>query len=54
MNTKTKQGQKKNQGQKVRTNQGGKQGRGQNPNLLQGNRKHQEHEQEHPETRLFR
>ena len=52
MNTNTKQDQKKNQGQKSRLDQGTKK-QGQNPNLLQ-NRKHQDHEQEHPETRLTR
>jgi hypothetical protein len=53
MNTKTEQNQKKNQRQKTQQEQGGKK-RGQNPSMLQGNRKHQDHEQEHPETRLFR
>jgi len=53
MNTKTKQDQKKNQGQKARVGHGAKK-RDQNPNLLHDTRKQGDHEQEHPETRLFR
>jgi hypothetical protein len=48
MNTKTQQGQKKNQ---QRTRQQGSKKRGQDPSVL--HQRH-EHEQEHPETRLFR
>jgi hypothetical protein len=53
MNTKSKLDQKKNQGQRTQQDQGPKK-RGQNPNLLHDNQKHQDHEQEHPETRLTR
>ena len=53
MNTKNKQDQKKNQRQRTRQEQGPKK-QGQNPNMLHGDRKHQDHDQEHPETRLFR
>ena len=45
MNTKIKQTGKKNQGQKSRQEQARKK-RGQSPSVL--------HEQEHPETRMFR
>jgi hypothetical protein len=53
MNTKTEQHQKKDQRQKTQEGQGQKK-QGQNPSMLQGNRRHQDHEQEHPETRLTR
>ncbi len=48
MNTKNKQGQK-NQRQKTRQKQGTKK-QLRNPNMLQDDRKYQEHE--HPETRM--
>jgi hypothetical protein len=53
MNTKTEQHQKKDQRQKTQEGQGQKKD-GQNPSMLQGNRRHQDHEQEHPETRMTR
>jgi hypothetical protein len=53
MNTKNQQDQKKNQGQKARQEHGLKK-QGQNPSMLQGNQKHQDHDQEHAETRLTR
>jgi hypothetical protein len=51
MNTKTKQGQKQNHRRETQREQGlrGKQG-----HMLNGSLKRQEHEQEHPETRLTR
>jgi hypothetical protein len=51
MNTKTKQDQK-NQRQKIRQVQKPAK-QGQNFHMLPG-RKHQDHEQEHPETRMTR
>ncbi len=54
MNTKTEQDQKKIQGQRTRQSEGTKK-RGLNGSMLHDERKHhQEHEQEHSETRLFR
>jgi len=50
MNTKNQQNQK-NQQQKAQQKHGPKK-QGQNPNILQNNRKYQDHE--NPETRLFR
>ncbi len=53
MNTKNQQDQKKNQGQKTQQEQAPKKW-GQSPNVLHDDRKHQDHDQEHPETRLTR
>ncbi len=53
MNTKNQQDQKKNQRPATRQEQDTKK-RGQNPSILQNTRKHPDHEQEHPETRLTR
>lgn len=51
MNTRNQQNQKKSQ-QRTRQDQGSKK-RGQDPNVML-HRKHEDHEQEHAETRLFR
>ncbi len=53
MNTKTEKDQKKNQRQQIRQDQGPKK-QGRNLNMMSGNHKHQDHDQEHPETRLTR
>ena len=53
MNTKTEKDQKKNQRQQIRQDQGPKK-QGRNLNMMSGNNKHQDHDQEHPETRLTR
>ena len=52
MNTKNNQNEK-NQRQKSRQEQSPKK-QDQNSSMLRGNLKHQDHEQEHPETRLTR
>jgi hypothetical protein len=49
MNTKSKQNQKNDQ---QKTQRQGPKKQGQNPNMLQGDRKHHDHE--HPETRMTR
>jgi hypothetical protein len=53
MNTKNEQDQKKNQRLKARQDQGPMK-RDQHPNKLHVTAAHQDHEQEHPETRMTR